>query len=104
LVTLIGATQRNARAYLTLGAAVPADLPARIDAGTVEQLDERRYRVSAPGREWILDARCAFVHHDVSGAVRAALPPRRVPLVKRLFWRLLLAFAASRAGRWWSTR
>lgn len=103
-ITLIGLTQAGRRAHLTLEAAAPPDLPERLDAGSVERLDAGRYRVSAPGREWIIEARRAFVHHDVSGAFLAALPPRRVPLAKRLFWRLVLAAAASPAGRWWSTR
>jgi len=40
------------------------------------------------------------VHEDVGAAVAAVIPPRRVPLQKRLFWStvlLLLRFPRSRA-------
>ena len=40
------------------------------------------------------------VHEDVGAAVAAVIPPRRVPLQKRLFWStvlLLLRFPSGRA-------
>ncbi|MGH8258274.1 MAG: hypothetical protein ACREUG_01135 [Steroidobacteraceae bacterium] len=104
LVTLSGATEQGGRACLTIEAEAPAYLPSWTEEGAVEQLDERRYRVSMPGHECIIEATRSFVHEDVSDAFYAALPPRRVPLGKRLFWRLVLSAAASRAARWWSAR
>jgi hypothetical protein len=38
------------------------------------------------------------LHRDVAPPFYRALPPRPVPPGKRLFWRLVLALAASRAG------
>ncbi len=70
----------------------------------MDLLDDGRCRVAMLGREWLLVSPRTFVHHDASGAFYAALPPRRVPLVKRVFWRFLLAAAGSRAGRWWLGR
>ncbi|MFM7396408.1 MAG: hypothetical protein ACKO42_04755 [Gammaproteobacteria bacterium] len=42
-----------------------------------------------------------LVHEDVAAAVLAVIPPRRVPLGKRLFWRLILWVMKSSAGRNW---
>lgn len=106
VATLIGRTQQGERAYLTLTTAAPVGLPERIDEGAAELLDgtlpeDHRCRLSTPGTEWMIVVRKAFVHYDASGAFFAALPPRRVPLAKRAFWRLALAAAATRAGRHW---
>jgi len=42
----------------------------------------------------------AHIHREVAGAFYKALPPRPVPLRKRLFWRVMLGLAATSAGRW----
>jgi len=39
------------------------------------------------------------VHRDLSGRMRAVIPPRPVPLRKRAFWRIVLALAGSATGR-----
>jgi len=43
-------------------------------------------------------------HEDVSAVVQAAIPPRRVPILKRLFWRVILWLLKSPTGRAWITR
>ena len=40
-----------------------------------------------------------LVHEDVGAAVYAAIPPRPVPLTKRIFWWLVLRLLGSRLGR-----
>ena len=40
-------------------------------------------------------------HEDVRAAVAAAIPPRRVPWRKRLFWAVVLRLARSARGRAW---
>jgi hypothetical protein len=40
-----------------------------------------------------------LVHEDVGAAVYAAIPPRRVPLAKRLLWGGALRLLGSRPGR-----
>jgi len=42
-----------------------------------------------------------LAHEDVGKAVYAAIPPRRVPLAKRLFWRAVLVLLSSARGRAW---
>src|SRR6185437_4238184 len=103
-LTFVGQTERGERTYVTLTVTAPADLPPRIDDGAVDVLEGGRCRVSMPGREWHLEARQLLVHRDVSGPFYAALPPRRVPIAKRLFYGLMLAAAGSSAGRRWLAR
>jgi hypothetical protein len=103
-LTLVGRSVDGEWVHLTLQAVVPAGLPARIDVGSVERLADEHYRIVCSDREWLIDASRSFAHYDVSAPFYAALPPRRVPLAKRVFWRLVLAAAASRPGRRWLMR
>jgi len=48
--------------------------------------------------------RLPLVHEDVATAVLEVIPPRRVPLGKRIFWRLILWVMKSSAGRKWIAR
>jgi hypothetical protein len=103
-VTFVGQTEGGERAYVTLAVPAPADLPPRIDDGAVELLDGGRCRVSMAGRVWHLDSRQVMVHRDVSGPFYTALPPRPVPLAKRLLYGLILAVAGSAVGKRWLAR
>jgi hypothetical protein len=53
---------------------------------------------------WLLPAVRVFVHRDVGGEALAAIPPRKVPLGKRLFWSTLLTLLRTDAGRRWVRR
>jgi hypothetical protein len=77
----------------------PLDLPEALDEVTVERLSPRQYRLTSGDRSWTLDG-VAHIHREVAGAFYKALPPRPVPLRKRLFWRVMLGLAATSAGRW----
>jgi hypothetical protein len=77
----------------------PANIPEALDNVTVERLSPRHYRVSSGGRSWTLNG-VAHVHRNVGAAFYTALPPRSVPLAKRLFWHLILGLAATAPGRW----
>ena len=57
-----------------------------------------RYRIVSGERAWLLSARAVHVSREVAIPFYRALPPRAVPLSKRLFWRTVLALAGSRAG------
>jgi hypothetical protein len=102
-VTFVGQTEGGERTYVTLAVPAPEDLPPRIDGGAVDLLEGGQCRVSMPGRSWQLDSRQPLVHRDVSGPFYAALPPRRVPVAKRMLYGLMLAVAGSPAGRRWLT-
>ena len=41
------------------------------------------------------------MHEDVGAAVAAVIPPRRVPLPKRLFWSAVLLLLRLPGGRAW---
>jgi hypothetical protein len=84
---------------MAFACAAPADLPDALEDATVERLAPRRYRISSGDRSWTLDA-VAHIHRDIAGPFYKALPPRAVPLRKRVFWHVMLALAANRAGRW----
>ena len=100
-VTLVGLDATGRRFHLSLVGAPPEGLPARLDAASVIRLEGGRYAISAPGGAWDLAVSDAYLHYDLSEAFFRAVPPRRVPLAKRLFWRIILSAAASRVGRRW---
>lgn len=53
---------------------------------------------------WLLPAVRVFAHRDFGAEALAAIPPRRVPLGKRLFWSTLLTLLRTDAGRRWVRR
>lgn len=77
----------------------PADFPQRLDTAVVEPAGADEYRIVSGGERRTLRAQRVFVHRDVRKAFCGAVPARPVPVVKRLFWRAVLAFAASPIGR-----
>jgi hypothetical protein len=100
-LTLTGCAADSAddRLILTFIAPSIPDLPDSLTAATVLALDEHRYRITSASRDWIVAATSLHVHRDIGNAFYRALPPRPPPLKKRLFWRLVLALAATRAGK-----
>jgi len=47
---------------------------------------------------WMIN-RAPLTHEDVGAAVQAVIPPRRVPLGKRVFWRVVLGLMTTATGR-----
>jgi hypothetical protein len=100
-LTLSGATAVAAQEPSSIafsGATVPADLPATLNDAEVTRLADGRYRIASAAREWLLTASAAHLTRDVGAEFYRALPPRPVPLGKRLLWRTVLALAGSRIG------
>lgn len=83
---------------LAFSAAAPAQFPDALDGARVEQLSSGRYRISSAAREWLIDAGAVHLHREIAADFYRAIPPRPVPWRKRLFWRVVLTLAASRAG------
>jgi hypothetical protein len=100
-LTLIGRTtdRPDELATLAFTGAAPANLPEALEDATVEQVEAGRYRIWSGRREWIFPARSAHLHREVSTTFYRAIAPRLVPWNKRLFWRVVLAMAASPVGR-----
>lgn len=83
---------------LAFSAATLPELPETLQDAVVEQLGGGRYRIVSAPREWLISASAAHLHRGVASEFYRAIPPRPVPWRKRLFWRAVLALAASRAG------
>lgn len=100
-VTLTGAAADPAGEplILTLITSTAADLPGSLGDVTVVAVAEHRYRIASASRSWVVEATSVHLHHDVGDAFYRAIPPRPVPLKKRLFWAAVLALASTRAGK-----
>jgi hypothetical protein len=100
-LTLIGRTtdRPDEIATLAFAAAAPPGLPEALEDATVEQVEDGRYRIRSDLREWVFSARSAHLHREVASTFYRAIAPRLVPWKKRLFWRIVLAVAASRVGK-----
>jgi len=100
-LTLIGRTtdRPDETATLAFATNAPSGLPEALEDATVEQLDAGRYRIRTGGREWIFPARSAHLHREVSTTFYRAITPRLVPWSTRMFWRVVLAMAASPVGK-----
>lgn len=100
-LTLIGRTvdRPDEIATLAFAANAPAGLPEALEDVAVEQVEGGSYRLSSGRREWTFPARSAHLHREVSTVFYRAVAPRAVPWNKRLFWRVVLVLASSRAGR-----
>lgn len=99
-VTLKGASAERAEGTLTVDFACAAapDLPAELADAVVERDDAGGYRIVTAGQTWRIDARALHLHRELGRAFYRAIPPRPVPLTRRLLWRAVLALAASRLG------
>lgn len=84
---------------LTFIAPTAAALPEHLTAATIRALGGHRYGITSASRDWIVEAASAHVHRDIGSAFYRAVPPRPTPLAKRLLWRVVLALAATRAGK-----
>ena len=99
-LTLVGETPEHPgeRTTLAFSAAAPAEFPATVEDALVERVGPNRYRIASAPRDWLIEATAVHLHRDVAAEFYRAIPPRRVPFGKRLFWRVVLALAASRPG------
>jgi hypothetical protein len=97
-LTLVGRSDTSVPAQVSFLCPAPASWPASLDSPLVARADTERIVVKAGAAERVLHVRGVFVHRDVTRAFERAVPPRRAPFGKRVFWRLVLALAASRVG------
>jgi hypothetical protein len=85
--------------HFSFTGAAPADLPGTVDDATVARLSQESYRISSGARAWTLTARAVHLHREVAREFYQAVPARPVRFTQRVFWRIVLALAATRAGR-----
>jgi hypothetical protein len=83
---------------LAFSATAPDDLPATLEDAVVDQLGETRYLVATGQRQWLISSPAVHLHREIAAQFYRAIPPRPAPWAKRVFWRIVLALAASRAG------
>lgn len=95
----VAADAPDERLIVTLTAAAIADLPERLRDVSVSALGPQRYRVVCAERDCTVEAVSAHVHRDIASAFYRAIPPRAVPLGKRIFWRWVMALAGTRSGK-----
>jgi hypothetical protein len=86
--------------HLAFAGAAPADFPKTLQNAIIERLGEQSYRISSVAGSWTITARAAHLHREVAAAFFDAVPTRPIRWTQRLFWRIVLALAATSAGRW----
>jgi len=100
-LTLVGksADHPSEAAYVSFVMSPPSDLPRELENVSVHRIDAAHYRLTSGGQSWLLSATGVHVHRDVSEAFYKAVPPRPVPLSKRLMWRIIVGLADTPIGR-----
>jgi hypothetical protein len=99
-LTLVGRTadRPDEVVHFAFSCSAPVDMPDALEDVVVEQLGERRYRVSNGEQEWVLEA-AGHLHREIAAAFYRAIPPRAVPWRKRVFWQVVLKLAEWRLIR-----
>ena len=85
---------------MSFAAAAPADLPHTLDDAAVARVNEESYCITSGARSWTVSARAAHLHREVAREFYQAVPAQPVSWTQHLFWRIVLALAATSAGRW----
>lgn len=83
---------------LAFSTAAPAGLPATLQDAVVERLADGRYRIGTASGEWLLPPAAAHLHREIAAPFYQAIPPRPAPWTRRVFFRVVLTLAGSRAG------
>jgi hypothetical protein len=86
------------------GGALPRSLPTALSGAELRCDAGERWSLVSGAQAWDLGTVRVFVHQDLSRQAAALIPPRRVPLGKRLFWSTLLTVLRTEAGRRWVQR
>lgn len=81
------------------GAAAVPGLSGEVHDARLEAVGAELWRLVSASSAWDIRARAVHVHEDPGAAFSRALPPRHVPLRKRVLWGLALALVRSATGR-----
>ena len=87
------------RLILTFISSSPPDVPGSLTGVSISAVDEHHYRITSASRDMVVEAKSLHIHRDIGRVFYRAVPPRPVPLNKRLFWGVVLWLVASRAGK-----
>lgn len=80
------------------------DIPAQLPGAVLCREAPDAWSLVSGAQRWDLGSVRVFVHQDLSRQTAGLIPPRRVPLGKRLFWSALLTVLRTGAGRRWVQR
>jgi hypothetical protein len=86
--------------HLSFAGAAPEDFPQTLDDATVTRTGAESYCITSGTRSWTVNARAAHLHREVAREFYRAVPLQSTRWTQRLFWRIVLALAATSAGRW----
>lgn len=100
-LTLIGAAADSAddRLILTFISPSMAEVPDSLAAAIVRAVDEHHYCIASASGDLTVEAASLHVHRDIGSVFYRAVPARPAPLGRRIFWRVVLALAGTRAGK-----
>lgn len=79
--------------------AATENLPEALEDVVVQQIGAGVYRVCSGEQGWPISARSVHLHRDIAAAFYQAIPPRPVPLGKRIFWRVVLTLVSHPFGK-----
>jgi hypothetical protein len=101
-LTLCGHTAHRPQELVRLyfAGAAPEGLPQSLDGATVTRTGAESYCITSGARSWTLNARAAHLHREVAREFYRAVPLPSARWTQRLFWRIVLALAATSTGRW----
>ena len=97
-LTLLG-RDRDEPVQIAFVCTAPPAFPDRLESAVISRHGPGTFRIVAGGTQRELEAAGVFVHRDVARVLERAVPPPRPSLVRRVFWRAVLALAASPIGR-----
>jgi hypothetical protein len=100
-LVLSGRTVRHPQelVHVSFAGKPPADLPDTLENAIIERVSPQYFTIASGARRWTVGARAAHVHREVAAAFYQAIPPQPIRWTQRLFWRIVLALATTRAGR-----
>ncbi len=72
----------------------PVALPEGLESARVERLQHAGFRIWSGSRYWDVPAVACHLHREVATAFYSAIPARKPPWSRRLFWSILLTLIA----------
>jgi hypothetical protein len=97
-LTLLG-RDRDEPVQIAFVCTAPAAFPEQLESAVVMRDGPGTFRIVAGATDRRLEAAGVFAHRDVARVLERAVPPRPPSLARRIFWRAVLALAASPIGR-----
>ena len=101
---LSGSRVDGARLLVDIAGSAAPELPSRLSDAVLEPAGPDGWQLIGGGRSFLLPHSRVFVHEDLGAAMQAAIPPRRVPWSRRIFWQIVFLLMRSDTTRAWLLR